>query len=206
MTPRQAIATGAFWLMAVSFITFGFSEVTMLQHQVPYLEGTGFAAATAAGVLGIVGLWSTIGKFGFGWLCDRMPVKYVCAIGLGLQLVATAMLMNITVSSPMTVVWLYATLMGLGVGSWLPAMSMLVSTSFGLASYGAILGMIGFVQSFGGATGPLVAGYMYDAMGTYQWVFIIVLGTYAISTASVLMVRRPTTSRDILEGVEGPAN
>jgi hypothetical protein len=32
--------------------------------------------------------------------------------------------------------------MGFGPGSWLPAMSILVSSNFGLASYGAIFGAV----------------------------------------------------------------
>jgi len=191
LTPRMALATMTFWLIVVSFITFGFSEVGILQNHVPYLEDVGFPAALAAGVHGIVGLWSTIGKFGFGWLCDRILPKYVCAIGLVLQLAATILLMNINPAAPRALLWLYAFIMGLGVGGWLPTMSMLVSTNFGLVAYGAIFGMIGFTQSFGSATGPLAAGYLYDAFGTYHWVFIIIIASYVVSTSSILAVRRP---------------
>jgi MFS family permease len=195
MSPREAVATGAFWLTAVSFLTFGFSEVTVLQNQVPFLEGAGFPAALAAGALGGVGLWSTIGKFGFGWLCDRVPVKYVCAFGLALQLVGTIVLMNIGPDSSVALLWACALTMGLGVGSWLPAMSMLVSTNFGLASYGVIFGMISLVQAVGGATGPLTAGHLFDATGTYDLVFILLVGSYVVSTLSVLAVRRPPAAR-----------
>ncbi len=200
---REAIATGAFWLTALSFLAFGFSEVTILQNQVPFLEGIGFPVALAAGVLGGVGLWSTIGKFGFGWLCDRVPVKYVCAFGLALQFAGTIVLMNIGPDSSEAVLWTYAVLMGLGVGSWLPAMSMLVSSNFGMASYGVIFGMIGFVQAAGGATGPLMAGHLFDTMGTYDLVFILLAGSYVVSTLSVLAVRRPA-SRQVPAGETVP--
>ena len=191
LTARLAAATPAFWLMAVSFLTHGFSEISVLQNQVPYLEDAGFPMAMAAGVLGGVGLWSTIGKFGFGWLCDRMSAKYVCAIGLSLQLAGTLVLMNVSSESPLVVLWLYAVVMGLGVGGWLPTMSMLVSTNFGLVSYGAIFGAISFSQSVGGATGPLLAGYLYDASGSYQQVFLVWFASYAASILSVIFVRRP---------------
>ena len=191
LTARMALATPAFGLMVVSFLTHGFSEVGILQNQVPYLQGTGFTVATAAGVLGGVGLWSTIGKFGFGWLCDRMLPKHVCAIGLGFQLAGTLVLMNLGLQSPPALLWLYALVMGLGVGGWLPTMSMLVSTNFGLVSYGTIFGMISFSQSLGAATGPLLAGHLYDATGTYQQVFLIWIVAYGVSILSVLLVRRP---------------
>ncbi len=200
LTARMAMGTSAFWLMTVSFITFGFSEVGILQNHVPYLEGIGFPAAVSAGVHGIVGLWSTIGKFGFGWLCDRILVKYVCAIGLGLQLAATILLMRVQPTAPSALLWLYAFMMGLGVGGWLPIMSMLVSTNFGLASYGAIFGLVAFAQSIGAATGPLMAGYMYDAMGTYHWVFIIIIASFAIAMLTILAVRRPESLHNFKGG------
>jgi len=70
-------------------------------------------------------------------------------------------------------------------------MSMLINTNFGLASYGAIFGMITLVQSVGCAIGPPFAGYMYDTMNTYQWAFIIFLALYAIAIPAILAVRRP---------------
>lgn len=194
---RSAVGTPAFWLIALSFVTFGLAEVSVLQNQVPYLEDAGYPVALAAGVLGGVGLWSTIGKFGFGWLCDRLSAKYVCALGLGLQLVGTAVLMSIGPDSPGAILWGYAVVMGLGVGGWLPTMSMLVSTNFGLVSYGAIFGAISFTQSTGAAIGPLLAGYLYDATGTYQQVFIIWFAAYTLSMLSVLLVRRPLALQDV---------
>jgi len=194
LSSRVAIRTSTFWLIAVSFLAFGISEVGILQNEVPYLEDIGFSAAMAAGVHGVVGLWSTIGKFGFGWLCDRIQAKYACAIGLALQLVGTIVLMNVRLTSPVAIIWLYTFLMGFGVGNWLPTMSMLISTNFGLVAYGAIFGMISLTQSLGAATGPLVAGYMYDASGSYRWVFILLGVSYAISMLSILAVRRPKSS------------
>ena len=188
---KMALATFGFWLISVSFLAHGFSEVGILQSQVPFLEDIGFSSVLAAGALGFVGLWSTIGKFGFGWLCDQIPAKYACCIGLGVQLVGTIMLMSLRADSPQIIIWLYATVMGLGVGSWLPAMSIIVSTNFGLASYGAIFGMVAFIQSIGAATGPFTAGYIYDTTGSYHWAFIAFIISYLVAVLTILPVRRP---------------
>lgn len=191
LTLRMALATSTFWLIAISFLANGFSQLGITLSQVPHLEDIGFPVATAATALGVVGLGSTIGKFGFGWLCDLIRAKYAFSIGLGLQLVGIIILINVEPAWPQATIWLYAIILGLGVGSWLPAMSMLISTNFGLASYGAIFGIITLVQSIGGATGPLMAGYMYDAMNTYDWAFIIFLALCAVAISTILAVRRP---------------
>lgn len=188
---RMALATSAFWLIGVSFLLICFSQVGVIQSQVPYLEDVGFPTATAAGAIGGVSFMSGVGKFFFGWLCDRMPAKYACLIGIGLQAAGVAVLINVGTASSLAIIWLYAITMGLGIGSWLPTMSVLTSTSFGLASYGAIFGMLALAQNVGIATGPLMAGYMYDSTNTYHWAFIIFLALYAVAMVSVSGVRRP---------------
>jgi len=188
---KMALATPALWLIAVSFLASAFSHVGVIQNQVPYLEDIGFPVVAAAGALGGVGLGSLIGKLGFGWLCDRIQPKYACCISLVLQLVSIIILMSVQPVSPLAIIWLYAIVMGLGAGGWLPTMSMLISASFGSASYGAIFGMVILTQSVGIATGPLMAGYMYDTMNTYHWAFIILSALYIVAIPAVLAVRRP---------------
>ncbi len=191
MTLRRALATAAFWLISGSFLASGFSLVGILLAQVPYLEDIGFPVAIASSVLGAIGLISLAGRIGFGWLCDRIPAKYVGFIGSGFQVVSLIVLMNVQPESSPVMLWLYVLTMGVSVGSWLPVLSMLVSTTFGLASYGTIFGIALLTQSIGVAVGPIVAGYMYDSMNTYQGAFIIFLIVYGVSMLTILAVRRP---------------
>jgi MFS family permease len=188
---RQAAATLPFWLIAVSYLLGNFSSMGGLQAQVPNLNDIGFPTATAAAALGAIGFGSGVGKVFFGWLCDRMQPRFVSAIGLTLQCAAVLILLQLQSDSPMALIWTYALLMGFGAGSWLPTMSMLVSRSFGLAFYGAVFGVINLAQSVGTAIGPLVAGVMYDIMGTYRWAFMLFAALYGIAIPAVLLVRRP---------------
>ncbi|HEY82087.1 MAG TPA: MFS transporter [Dehalococcoidia bacterium] len=188
---KMALSTSAFWLLAITFFISGFSSLGVIQNQVPHLQDIGYPLAIAAGALTGLGLGSTIGKFIFGWLCDRIQAKYACAISLVLLAVSTLILMSMGPTSPMAIMWLYAIILGLGAGGWLPTMSMLVNVNFGLISYGAIFGMISLAQGIGGALGPLVGGYMYDTMSTYQWAFALFLALYAIAIPAILLVRRP---------------
>jgi MFS family permease len=191
LSPKMALGTSAFWLIAVTFFISGFSSLGVIQNQVPHLQDIGFPLATAANALTALGLGSAIGKFTFGWLCDRIKAKYACAISIVLLAVGAVILMNVKPASPLAIIWLCAITLGLGAGGWLPTMSVLTNINFGLKSYGAIFGMISLVQGIGGAFGPLFGGYMYDAMNTYRWAFIIFLASYAIALPAVLSVRRP---------------
>ncbi|MFC2032599.1 MFS transporter [Chloroflexota bacterium] len=190
-TVNTALKTSTFWLIAVGFFTMIFSQCGIVQHQINYLADIGFPVAATAPALGTIGLCSAIGKFFFGWLCDRIPAKYAAAIGCALELIAAVTLLSIQPTSPLVIIWLYAILMGLGMGCWMPTLSMITSSNFGLASYGLIFGMLTLVQNLSCALGPLASGQMYDAMQTYYWVFLLLLVLYMISIPCMLAVRRP---------------
>jgi MFS family permease len=188
---RAALGTMAFWLVSVTFFISAFSSLGFNQSLVPYLQDAGYSGALAATAITILGLGSAIGKFSFGWLCDKIKAKQACAFSLVLLAAAGIVLMFIRSGSPLAVVWFDALLFGLGAGGWLPTMSMLVSRNFGLTSYGAIIGMVSLLQAVGGAIGPLFSGYMFDTTSTYFWTFITFLCLYGVAIPAVLSVRRP---------------
>jgi len=188
---RQAMKSAAIYLIGLSFLFSGFSNTGALHAPVPFLEDIGFPTATAAAALGTVGLGSAAGKVFFGWLCDRIPPKRASALGLTLQLCGVLVLLTIRADSPLALIWAYALLLGFGLGSWLPTMSMLVSTTFGLTYYGSIFGVISFLESTGTSIGPLFAGLVFDAVGTYYPAFLTFAVLYGVAIPAMLLVKRP---------------
>ncbi len=188
---KMALGTSAFWFLCIAFLFNGFSAMGVIQNQVPYLQDKGFSLVLASSAVTGLGLGSAIGKFTFGWLCDIIKAKQACAISLVLLVIATVVLILIKPGAPMVIIWLYALVLGLGSGGWLPTMAMMVNRNFGPVSYGAIFGMVSLAQAIGVAAGPLFGGHMYDTMNTYHWAFIIMASLYAIAIPAVLAVRRP---------------
>jgi len=191
LTEKAAMAAPAFWLIAICVVLSQFSMVGVSQNQVPFLMDIGFPIQTAASALGFLALMSAVGKLGFGWLCDRIKAKYVTAIGFILQVIGIIILLNINQESPVLMLWAFAFTMGLGIGSWLPTMSMLVSQNFGLVIYPTIFGLMTLCQCLGASIGPAVTGRLYDIMGDYKLAFLILLGLYAVALPAVLFVRQP---------------
>ena len=50
---------------------------------------------------------------------------------------------------------------------------------------------ISMAMSFGVAAGPLIAGYMFDAMGSYYHTFLIYAILYVFPITAVLAIRHP---------------
>jgi len=192
LTLRMALGTQAFWLLAVA-IMFLHTHMGVMQNQVPHLEDLAFPAGIVASVMTIVAVMSAAGTLIFGWLCDKIQAKTASVIGLVLMVLSITILIYIKANSPVWLIWTYATLLGLGIGAWMPSMSLLTSTNFGLMAYGTIYGMLHFFMSVGAATGPILAGYMYDTRGSYQWAFIIIVILVVVAMPLVLSVRRPAS-------------
>jgi predicted MFS family arabinose efflux permease len=145
----------------------------------------------AASALSVVGIGSAIGKFGFGWLCDFIPPKYILVIGSVLQAGATLILVKVTPDSPAFLLWLYAIMFGLGIGSWLPAISMTTNATFGLIAYGDIFGIYTMLFMVNNAVAPWVGGYIFDTTGNYHPAFLLSLIFYAPVVLCMLLTRRP---------------
>jgi MFS family permease len=189
---KLAVATPAFWLLAASLVlTHNF--IGIFQSAFPHLRDMGFPAPIAAVALSIHGTVQSVGMFFFGWLCDRIRVQYAAAIGIGLIALGILIFIFIRPGSPVQMVWMYAAVLAFGAGSWMPTMSMLTSSIFGIASYGAVFGMLSLFQNMGAGIGPLIAGYVYDTRHDYFWAFVIILAMVVAAMPLVLAVKRPVS-------------
>jgi len=190
-TLKQALRTRTFWLIATAYACYGFGSGGAQQGSVPFLDDLGYPIATAVTALGMIGAGSTIGKVLFGRLCDRTQANKAFALGVGLWLAGVLVLLTVRADSPQIVIWIYATLVGFGSGAWLPTLSMLASSRFGLLHYGAVLGALSICMSMGVASGPLFSGVMHDATGSYFAVFVICAGLLFIAIPTVLLAKKP---------------
>jgi len=191
LTLKQSTRTKAFWFIALAYACYGFGSGGALQTAAPYLEDVGFATATAAAILGVYGVGSTIGKLLSGRLCDTIPANTVFATGSALLASGVLLLLTVEAGSPHILLWACGAMLGLGAGVWLPTLSMLTGTHFGLLHYATILGMLNVCMSLGLSFGPLFSGFMHDATGSYVLTFSIFTAMLFLAIPAILMVRRP---------------
>lgn len=186
-----ALFSAPFFLISIAFFLLLFSIVGTVQSQAPHLQDIGFPLLAASSALGALGLISSFAKLFFGWLCDRVHPKIVFCIGALFLISGIGLLTIVKPTSSPVVLWSYAVIFGIGVGCWLPIMSMMVSTIFGIGSYGLIFGGVSLIQNMGSATGPLAAGLIYDLTKSYHGAFMLFLALTVLSAPVVLSVRSP---------------
>ena len=186
----NAVTTQAFWLVGFA-ILFVSTHMGVMQSQVPHLEDLGFSPGIVASTMSIVAVTSAMGPLLFGWLSDRIKVKSTAIISIALITISIVILVQVTASTPSWFIWMYAVLLGLGVGGWMPTMSLLTSTNFGLLAYGTIYGALNAFQSIGAAIAPIFSGYFYDTRGTFELAFILTAVLVALGIPVIVAIRRP---------------
>ena len=191
-TPRSALHTSAFWVLATSFMLLNFTVMGLLIHRIPFWVERGFDPATVAGSFSVNGAAFIVASLSVGGLLDRVPVRYVAIGGIVCQALAVMWLLTST-----SVVALYGTgiLFGVGLGSGAVVRGVIWATYFGRESVGTIRGMFGPAELASNGVGPPAIGLIYDLSGSYVpafWsAFALMLASAALMSAARPPRHRP---------------
>ncbi len=197
---QEAIRTGQFWLVCAIFLCFGFILYTIMVHIVPHAIDLGISPIIAANIIVIIGGVNAVGRIIIGYSSDRIGVKPSLLISFILMGIA---LLWVMVATEVWMFYLFAIIFGFGYGGLATLTSMVTAELFGVRSLGAIVGVVMFSFTLGGAIGPLLAGSIFDISGSYKPAF---LASAAVSAAGIILssVLKPITStKEVGESRQG---
>lgn len=188
-TPRQALATRAFWYISAGHGAALLVVSAVLVHMVIHVtERLGFSLPQAASVAALMTVMQAIGQLTGGWLGDRFSKRRIaaaCMLGHAVGLVVLA------VATAFWMVLAFAVVHGLAWGMRGPLMSAIRADYFGSASFGMITGISSMVLMVGMMGGPLVAGILADRTGSYVAGFSVLAALAAVGSVFFLLARRP---------------
>jgi MFS family permease len=146
--------------------------------------------AIAALALTAYGVGSVAGRLGAGVLADSLGTRPTLRVGYLVELAALGTL----VVMPTPGMLLFAmTLFGVGAAATDNAVTKVIPDLFGLRAIGAIMGALSLGWRSGAALGPALAGFLYDASGSYAVAFWVAPGLVLISWGLVtLAIRSPS--------------
>jgi MFS transporter, CP family, cyanate transporter len=153
----------------------------------PLYVAAGWPAGRAGLLLGLFSCTQIVSALAVPALADRTgdhrPWVALC-VG-----VTTAMLAAFALA-PTAAPWLWAALLGLGVGGMFAlALTLLVKLAATPASAASLSGMALLVGYLLAATGPVLAGALYDAAGSYRLPFLALAGIGLATLALGVSVR-----------------
>ena len=180
----EALRTGRFWSLALSFFIVSATTGGVISHLVPLLADRGVSSQTATGMVGIAGTALIGGRLLSGFLLDRLHAPYVAAVFFLAPLMGIVVLLR-TLRPEGAV--LGTVLVGIGVGAEVDLIAFLLSRYLGMRCFGEIYGYAFSIFMLGAGLGPFAMGVSYDKTGSYQ--LMLVCFASALALASLPMLR-----------------
>jgi MFS family permease len=190
LTAAQALRTPQFAAIALTYFGCCAAHSGPIFHMVSNAIDHGVSGMAAATVLSAAGLASLSGKIGCGLFADRVGAKRVLVGGLALQAVAISLYL---LSRDLSHFYGVALLFGFAYGGVMPLYAIVAREYFGARTMGTVFGAMGMASTLGMALGPVTGGWVYDAFGSYAWLFIgsAAIGLGAVAIAFTFRPPRP---------------
>jgi MFS family permease len=138
-------------------------------HTVSYAVTCGIPMMAAVSIYSVEGLAGMAGRLGFGVLGDRFGAKRVLVSGLLVQAIAP---LAYVFAGSLGGFYAAAALFGFIYAGVMPLYAVLARENFPMRMMGTVIGGTSMAGSLGMATGPIAGGLIYDAAGSYRWLYI----------------------------------
>jgi predicted MFS family arabinose efflux permease len=183
VSAREAARSAQFWLMAGTFLLAGAAINGANAHIVPLLTDRGITPAVAAGIFGVMGLSTLVGRPFVGLLLDRVFASYVATVFFVAPLAGLPLLAGGSGLSPA----IGAGLLGLALGAEIDLIAFLTTRYLGQRAFGEIYGYLFMAFVVGSSVGQFIADVSFDRLGSYA---PALAGFAASLVAAVVLVNR----------------
>jgi predicted MFS family arabinose efflux permease len=167
----QALRHRGFVLLALGFFVCGFHVAFLATHLPGVVEACGLATQWAGWALGILGLFNIIGSVAIGWAVGRWRMKSLLSLIYAARGLAVVLFLLAPKTGP--VVLVFAAVMGLTFLSTVPPTAGLVAKFFGPSNMAMLFGLVMLTHQVGGFLGAWLGGTVFQATGSYDWVWYI---------------------------------
>ena len=188
-TLGQAFRTRAFWVLAIFSATGFMVQGGVSLHQVGHYIRQGLSGPSAAIMASVFALAQVPGGLLWSAITRRIPVRVVLALaGLAVAIGAAGTALSATLATGIVA----AATIGAGVGGLHLLLRLAWADYYGRQHLGTIRGITLPVQIGGQAVGPVTAGLVFDATGSYHMVFLFFAGVVALGSVLVLTAVPPS--------------
>jgi MFS transporter, OFA family, oxalate/formate antiporter len=178
----DAVKHRAFLFLVLSDFLRMTAVASVVTHIVPYLSAIQIPRTKAGLIAGSITLLSISGRFGFGWLSDRLDTRNIMVVAF--TMLSLGLFSLCYVQNPW-VLFLFLFIFPVGLGATVVLRGAFLREYFGRRAFGRLLGLSMGAASVGGIIGPTLTGLIFDRMGSYAFAWNL-FGT--CSLLSVLFI------------------
>ena len=185
----RAMRTRAFWMLGAAFSATWIPVFVPLVHIVPFARDLGYSPLTGAWVVSTLGIGAVAGRLVMGGVSDRIGRK--TAVGIAMALQTTGFLGFLLAGHGIPLFFGNALVFGYSYGAISTLFPAIVGDFFGRGQAGALVGFLFALAGAMAGWGPLIAGAIYDATGTYDLTWIVAAGLNVLALALLALARPP---------------
>ena len=172
---REAIGTAlrnrSYVLLGLGFFVCGFHVAFLATHLPGVIAACGLPTQWAGWSLAMIGLFNIIGSVAMGWAVGRWRMKSLLSLVYATRAIAVILFLLAPKTGPVMLV--FAAVMGLTFLSTVPPTAGLVAKFFGPANMATLFGLVMLTHQVGGFLGAWLGGKVFEATGSYDWVWYI---------------------------------
>lgn len=184
-TIRRAITTRPFWLLSLSYLLSNLTVQAILIHHVAFFVDHGLEALFASYIFSMIGMVSIVSKVLWGVISDRIGREISYTIGITCSIFGVVLLIVFDALHSSNLTYLFAVFFGMGYAAAAALPPLITADFFEGQGYGGIFGAIMLINGFGGAFGAWLAGFLFDQIGSYLPVFLILIACSSFSCLNV---------------------
>lgn len=164
-TARQGFRSPAFIKLAIASGAMSLAVSALFVNMVPILNSQGIPLAAAAGIAGLMGIGTIVGRVAAGFMLDRVDAKVVAAISTAVPVPAALML--IAAKGSVLLCTIAVPMLGMAMGAAVNAIAYLAARHFGMRSFGTLFGTITGMLVLWNGVAPLLGNWAYDRTHSY---------------------------------------
>jgi MFS family permease len=192
-TWRDLLRERDFWLLFWVLFAFYLYRLGLNTHLVAFLGDLGYSSLEAAGSFSLTLALGIAGKLVVGALADRIGTRIAVIGNFLLIAIASALLLAPTIRG---VIPLFLVIHGFATAAEDVVVPLLIAQRFGIEHLGRVYGALLLALVPGGTLGPVVAGRVFDATGSYRGVFAAFVVANVLAVLALVAVRTTTVRRD----------
>jgi MFS family permease len=184
---RDVLRRRDFWLLFWTLFAFYLYRLGINAHLVAFLSDLGYSSLEAAGGFSLTLALGIVGKLATGALADRIGARAAVLANFSLIALASLLLLSPLVAGALP---LFLVVHGFATAAEDVVIPLIIAQRFGAAHLGRVYGLLLLALIPGGSAGPIIAGYVFDASGSYTPVFAAFAVTNITAVIALALVGR----------------
>ncbi len=190
---QEVLKQRAFLYLAIVEVIRHMITSAVILHVMPYFSSVGIPRSTAGMLAAVFPLFTIIGRFGFGWFGDVFDKRYTMVVALALTGIG---LLGFCYMRQGWAILIFILLFSSGWGGSMILTRTIQREYFRKDYFGKMLGIIMGLGSIGGIIGPTLAGWVFDTLRSYHFIWLVFCGLNGISIWLILRIK-PLMKKDV---------